>query len=592
MPTNKKYLALIGLGNWGKNLLRNFYELGILNTACDIDKNLVNKRKQEFPDAIYTDNSDEIFANSEISAVAIATPACTHYELVKKALSNNKNVFVEKPLALTVEQGLDLVELAKKTNKILMVGHILRYHPAVIKLKEIVNGGELGKIQYIYSNRLNIGKIRTEENILWSFAPHDISIILYLLGEEPISVSASGGAYLQQEIFDVTLTTMEFKSGVKSHIFVSWLHPFKEQKLVVVGDKKMAVFDDISKEKLFLYPHKIEWQNRVPVACKADPEIVPFEMAEPLKLECQHFLDCVTNGKIPFTDGDEGLRVLQILASAQRSLNNNGQKVWLKGIPSPLVGEGKGEGASGIAKCEATLLSQDILSPRPSVSPSMLIRVPTREKSSVSEPDADMCYYVHHTSVIGEDCNIGKGTKIWHHCQIQSGAQIGENCVIGHNCFVGSQAKLGNGVKLECNIDVWDLVTLEDYVFVGPSAVFTNDINPRAKYPKKKYPQFGKWIPTLVKEGASIGANATIVCGNTIGRCAMVGAGAVVTKDVPDYAIVAGVPAKVIGWICECGNKLKFVKNKARCSKCSREYSKKGDFVQMTDAPEPDSQKK
>ena len=167
---------------------------------------------------------------------------------------------------------------------------------------------------------------------------------------------------------------------------------------------------------------------------------------------------------------------------------------------------------------------------------------------------------------------IGKGTKIWHNSQIQSGANIGDNCVIGHNCFVASRAILGNGVKLECNIDVWDLVTLEDYVFVGPSAVFTNDINPRSRYPKKKYPTYGTWIPTLVKEGASIGANATIVCGITIGKHAFIGAGAVVTKDVPDYALFIGTPARFAGWMCECGNKLAFENNESKCNTCEREY--------------------
>lgn len=187
--------------------------------------------------------------------------------------------------------------------------------------------------------------------------------------------------------------------------------------------------------------------------------------------------------------------------------------------------------------------------------------------------------FIHPSASVDKGCTIGKGTKIWHNSQILIGAQIGEKCVIGHNCFVGSRAKLGNGVKLETNIDVWDLVTLEDYVFVGPSAVFTNDINPRSKYPKKKYPQYGKWIPTLVKSGASIGANATIVCGITIGRNAMIGAGSVVTKDVPDYAIVVGVPSRAIGWMCECGTKLVFKQNNGTCPECKRKYKKKGNKV-------------
>lgn len=188
-------------------------------------------------------------------------------------------------------------------------------------------------------------------------------------------------------------------------------------------------------------------------------------------------------------------------------------------------------------------------------------------------------FWSHKTAEIQKGAKIGKGTKIWQNCQILKGAQIGENCVIGHNCFVGSKAKLGNGVKLESNIDVWDLVTLEDYVFVGPSAVFTNDINPRAKYPKSKFPQYGKWLPTLVKEGATLGANSTILCDLTIGKWVMIGAGAVVTEDIPDYAIVAGVPAKIIGWICECGNKLEFKKGKAICRVCKRKYIKKAQKV-------------
>jgi len=526
-------VAVIGAGGWGKNLVRNFNELHVLKTVCDSDKATLRTRKSQYPDIHFTETYEDVLKDPEIKGIVVATPAATHYEIAKQALSANKNVYVEKPLALNIEEAKDLISLAEGKKRILMVGHILRYHPAINKLKELIDSGELGKIQYIYSNRLNIGKIRAEENILWSFAPHDISTILFLLGESPETVSATGGNYLQHDIADVTLTSMQFSNGVKSHIFVSWLHPFKEQKLVVVGDKKMAVFDDLTNEKLFLYPHTIEWQNRIPVVSKADAEAIPIEFSEPLKLECKHFLDCIQNKEIPITDGYEGLRVLEILSAAQESLNNSGEKV--------------------------TLHSQSV----------------------IRNPHAETPYFVQKSASVGENCIIGRGTKIWHHSQIQSGAEIGENCIVGHNCFVGSKAKLGNGIKLECNIDVWDLVTLEDYVFVGPSAVFTNDINPRAKYPKKKYPKYGKWIPTLVKEGASIGANATIVCGITIGKSAMIGAGAVVTKDVPDYAIVAGVPAKPIGWICECGTKLEFKKDKATCPKCSRQYQKKTGVVKQ-----------
>lgn len=192
-----------------------------------------------------------------------------------------------------------------------------------------------------------------------------------------------------------------------------------------------------------------------------------------------------------------------------------------------------------------------------------------------------MNYWIHKTVEVSQKAKIGKGTKIWHHSQILDGAKIGQNCNIGHNCSIGRKAKIGNNVKIESNTDIWDLVTLKDYVFVGPSAVFTNDPNPRAKYPKKKYPNYGKWLPTLVEEGATIGANSTIICGNNIGKWAFIGAGAVVTENVPDYAIVVGVPAKIIDWICECGNKLEFQKGKTICKICGKKYVKKGKSVKL-----------
>lgn len=187
--------------------------------------------------------------------------------------------------------------------------------------------------------------------------------------------------------------------------------------------------------------------------------------------------------------------------------------------------------------------------------------------------------YIDKTAEIEKGAKIGKNPRIYQNCKIFKGAEVGDNCLIGHNCFIYPKARIGKGVKIESNTDVWDLITLEDYVFVGPSAVFTNDLNPRAKYPKSKYPQYGKWLPTLIKEGATIGANATIVCGNAIGKWAMVGAGSVVTRDVPDYAIAIGVPAKITGWICECGNKIVFNRNKTVCKTCKRKYLKKGQRI-------------
>ena len=322
--TNKK-IAVVGCGDWGKNLIRNFGELNSLFAICDNNEDKLKSFKDKYPAVITYSSFSEVLKNTDIQGVVIASPAVCHYSMAKEALLNDKDVFVEKPLSLEVKQGKELVQIAKERNRILMVGHILLYHQVILKIKKLIDAGELGKIQYIYSNRLNMGKIRTEENILWSYAPHDISVILSLLGEFPESVTAQGGSYIREDISDVTLTTMNFTSGTKAHIFVSWLHPFKEQKLVIVGDKKMAVFDDTIDQKLVLYPHSIKWVNRAPVVDKAEAEVVDVKMDEPLKLECQHFLDCIESRRSPVSDGEEGLKVLNILDAFQKSMNTNGK---------------------------------------------------------------------------------------------------------------------------------------------------------------------------------------------------------------------------------------------------------------------------
>ncbi len=510
-------IAVVGCGYWGKNLVRNFAELGALHTICDSDPRLLESLKSLYPEVNTEIDYHRVLANRQIQGVVIATPAVSHYLMAKEALGSDKDVFMEKPLALEVEQGEELVELAEKSNKVLLVGHLLEYHPVVVKLKELVDKGELGKINYIYSNRLNLGKFRTEENILWSFAPHDISIILLLLGEMPQEISAYGGYYLHQDIADVTLTTLGFKGGIRAHIFVSWLHPYKEQKLVVVGDKKMALFDDTSpKDKLFLYSHEIEWIDRRPVPHQKQPEFVEVPLVEPLKLECQDFLDCIQTRKKPRVDGRKGLEVLRVLSYCQRSLEGKGKVISLN-----------------------------------------------KRTNSI---------FIHETSIVEEGCKIGDGTKIWHFSHIMPDVTIGKNCVIGQNVFIGRGVKIGDNVKIENNVSVFEGVTLEDGVFCGPSCVFTNVINPRGQISRKH-----EIKPTLVKKGATIGANATIICGNTIGSYAFVGAGAVVSKDVPDYALVYGNPAKIQGWVCECGEKLKFGEDsKAKCSKCGKIYQQKG----------------
>jgi UDP-2-acetamido-3-amino-2,3-dideoxy-glucuronate N-acetyltransferase len=315
-----KNIAIIGSGCWGKNLIRCFYELEYLSVICDTDYSKKNYFEKLYPDISFTIDYESILKNKDIKAIIIATPPSTHYELADKALTNNKDVFIEKPICLNLKDAEDLVKEANKLNKILMVGHILQYHPAIIKLKKLIDSGYLGKIYYIYSNRLNTGKIRTEEDVTMSLTPHDISVIQFLLNDIPESVFSTGGNYLQKNIADTTMTIMKFKNGVQAHIFVSWLNPFKEQKLVIVGSEKMIVFDDTIENKLISYSHKIEWENQIPTIAKAKGEVISTEKLEPLKEECRHFIDCIQTRRQAKTDGKEGLSVLHTLLLCESSL--------------------------------------------------------------------------------------------------------------------------------------------------------------------------------------------------------------------------------------------------------------------------------
>jgi UDP-2-acetamido-3-amino-2,3-dideoxy-glucuronate N-acetyltransferase len=521
-------IAVVGCGYWGKNLVRVFGELGALGWLCDADPRRLEAVAPKGGDVRLTSDLDEVLGRAEVPAVAVATPAATHYQVVKRCLAAGKDVFVEKPLALTAREGTELVESAEAQGRILMVGHILLYHPAVTRLRQLIQQGELGRILYCYSNRLNIGLIRTEENTLWSFAPHDISVMLHLLGEEPEAAEADGQSYLTPGVVDVTLSRLRFRSGVTGHIFVSWLHPFKEQRFVVVGSEKMAVFDDQAEKKLVLYPHRVDWANRTPRAVKAEAIAVELEKAEPLKRECQHFLDCVASRQRPVSDGREGLRVLKVLDACEQSLQRNGDRPPTEAVPAA-----------------------------PAVPP----------PAAAAAPAAD--YFAHPTAFVDQPCTIGKGTKIWHFAHVMKGAQIGAGCSLGQNVVVGSAAVIGDHVKIQNNVSIYDAVTLEDYVFCGPSMVFTNVNNPRSEIVRKN-----EYRPTLVKRGATLGANCTIVCGHTIGEYAFIAAGAVTTRDIPPYALMAGVPARRIGWMCRCAaGKLEFdARGRAACPACGARY--------------------
>ncbi len=514
-------IAVIGSGYWGKNLVRNYHRLGVLRLICDRDEETLAGFREQYPGVEVCLSINDVLSRSDIEGVVIATPVETHFNVAAEALLADKHVYVEKPLVLHMKEGEELIRLSDERGRILMVGHLLQYHPAFIRLRELVFDGDLGRINYLSSNRLNFGKIRREENILWSFAPHDISMTLSLLDEEPEAVRALGANYLHRKIADVTTTHLEFPSGVKAHIFVSWLHPYKEQNLVVVGDRKMAVFNDTLSwpRKLCLYPHHIKWEKNMPVPEKAEPEYIPIEETEPLRTECLHFLHCIVSGERPRTDGREGLRVLKVLKASQDSMDRQGEKI----VPGQPRGGPEEIGGAG----------------------------------------SDACF-VHPSSVIERDVEIGRGTRIWHFSHVLSGSRIGERCTLGQNVAVGPDVVVGDGCRIQNNVSVFKGITLEKDVFCGPSMVFTNVYNPRAEIRK-----MAQLLPTLVQRGATIGANATIICGITIGRYAFIGAGAVVTKDVPDYALVAGNPARKIGWVCRCGERLP---PGLACRACGRQY--------------------
>ena len=570
-------IAVIGAGYWGKNLVRNFHQLGVLRTVCDGAQSIRAEMAKAYPDVAVTADMAAVLNDPEIAAVVIAAPAALHYAIAAPALQAGKHVFVEKPLSLTHTDGEALVRLAAERRRILFVGHILHYHAAVIRLKEMIRAGEIGRLQYIYSRRLSLGKIRREENILWSFAPHDISLILSITGEEPCYVDSVGNNFLHARIPDVTMTNLKFPSGIGAHIFVSWLNPFKEQKLVIVGGNGMLVFDDTEtvERKLVHYPHTIDWRNGLPVPNKAEchaVDIAPI-WKEPLKAECEAFLTAIRSGAPPLTSGEEGLRVLKILECSQRSLEE-------KETGRIAVGRTEGD----LTRAASSISASSAAPPR-SVTPAQPVRQEIEpsgpnDPSEPSEPsgpsgrreewrewrgrlaNAYPGVFIHPTAIVDDNVAIAPGAKIWHFSHVLSGSQIGANCNIGQNVVIGPDTVIGARCKIQNNVSVYKGVTLEDGVFCGPSMVFTNIYNPRAEIGKMDQVR-----PTLVKRGATLGANCTIVCGHTIGRYAFIGAGAVVTKDVPDHALMAGNPARRIGWVCECGERLPA---DLRCPSCGK----------------------
>jgi UDP-2-acetamido-3-amino-2,3-dideoxy-glucuronate N-acetyltransferase len=317
-------IAHIGHGYWGKNLARNFHELGHLAAVVDMDPAAAQSAAAGY--GVAARSFDDVLGDGDIDALSIASPAALHFSQAKAALEAGKHVYVEKPLALDVAQAETLCALAEKRNLVLMVGHLLQYHPVYVRLREMAAAGEFGRLLHVYSNRLSLGKFRNEENVLWSFAPHDISMILGLLGEEPLEVSAQGNVAFTPGVADLVSAQMSFSGGACAHVLASWMHPFKEQRLVVIGEKAMAVFEDsqpLWEDKLLLYRHVIDRSGPVPNPIKANAEKIVVDKAEPLKQECLHFVECIRSGARPRTDGREGLAVLRVLDRAQAALSTD-----------------------------------------------------------------------------------------------------------------------------------------------------------------------------------------------------------------------------------------------------------------------------
>jgi len=333
-------IAVVGAGNWGRNLVRNFCEIkeANLKICCDLNGVILRKIKEKCHLIKITTDYGEVLGDREIEGIVIATSTSTHFNLAKRALEADKHIFVEKPLTLNYKQAQELVDLARKKEKKLMVGHLLEYHPAVVEMRRRLCQNEIGEIYYLYSERLNLGTVRTTENALWCLAPHDISVMLYLLNTEPVEVSAYGEIFLQkkEKIEDVVFVNIHFKNGVVANLHLSWLDPNKVRRMTLVGSKKMMVFDDMeSRDKLKIFNKRVIKNNlkdKVEFNVRYGDICIPkIDASEPLKLECLHFIDCIKNNKTPRSDGEDGLKVVRVLESAQESLSKGGIPVSLRG---------------------------------------------------------------------------------------------------------------------------------------------------------------------------------------------------------------------------------------------------------------------
>ena len=510
MDFSDKSICVVGGGEWGEIHIRALHAMGCL-------RGIVECRESRLAELVGRYRSVRGYACIEESfgeaydGYILATPADTHFELGASLLREGKNVLIEKPFALTSEHSGMLVELAASRSCRLMAGHQQLFHPAITRIHQLIGEGIIGKVLYAYSTRLSFGMVREHENVLWSFAAHDISVFNYILGGMPQDIVADGGCFLKQGIDDMAAFTLSYYHNIKAHIFVSWLHPFKQHRLVIVGEEGMLAFDDASTDaNIYFHKKKIRWDEEQLLVTDEGARPIRYERTAALRNELEYFVGHL-DSEISVCDGQSGHETVCLLEK---------------------------------------------------ISEKMVIR-----KTEVAHIGGT-AFFVHESACIDREVIIGTGTKVWHYSHVQKGARIGSGCMIGQNVYIAVNVRIGNNVRIQNNVSVYEGVELEDHVFCGPSAVFTNMKAPRCKYLGSGGEAYGR---THVRIGASIGANATIVCGNTIGRYAFVAAGAVVVSDVLDYELVMGVPARHAGWMCECGGRLSGSLICGRCGKCYQE---------------------
>jgi len=508
-------VAVIGAAGYGMNLVRNLSRSKCLGLVCEADAAIREVLREKYPEIGLAEGIEAALTKDEIDAVAIAGPLEGRVARIRRALEAGKHVLAQRPLVCEDREAEDLTALAEERGLVLLVDHLLSYHPAFEALATLVASEELGEIETIRAVRTHNHHFRSGDHPSSAFAPNDIAMILALMGSRPSTLSVHASRF-ENGVPGVNQLNMSFAGGSSAGSFVSWCYPYRSQRLEVVGTKQTAIFDEMSpwSDKLKLYA--LETPSAIPSLAEAEPRSLHLEGTEPLHALCTHFLACVAGEETPRTGGRFVREVTAVLNAAMRSLERGGA---------------------------VQTLSRER---------------PVRARNS----------FLHPTAVIDEDVEIGAGSMIWHFTHLLAGTRLGEGANLGQNVMVGPKVTVGKDCKIQNNVSIYEGVTLEDHVFCGPSVVFTNVNVPRAEISRKS-----AFAQTRVRTGATIGANATVVAGVTLGRYAFVGAGSVVTNDVPDHAMVYGNPARFVDWVCICGHKLS---KKLACRACGRVYVKDG----------------